>query len=57
MAKTRASTKRHQGADAQDLKKVIPGELLGLLSRNIAVVMTTVAFTALLRTLGAKRQL
>jgi hypothetical protein len=57
MAKTHASTKRHQGADAQDLKKMIPGELLGLQSKNIAVVMTTVAFTARLRKRGAKRQL
>jgi hypothetical protein len=57
MAKTHASTKRHQGADAQDLKKMIPGELLGLQSKNIAVVMTTVAFTARLLKRGAKRQL
>jgi hypothetical protein len=57
MARTHASTKPHQGADAQDLKKVIPGVLLGLQSKNMAVVMTAVAFTALLRQHGAKRQL
>ena len=41
----------------QDVKKMIPGELLELQSKNIAVVMTTGAFTAFLWKRGSKRQL
>jgi hypothetical protein len=40
---------------SQDVKKMITGELIGLQSKNIAVVMTTVAFTAFLRKRGSKR--
>ena len=42
---------------SQDIKKMIPGELLELQSKNIAVVMTTGAFTAFLWKRGSKRQL